>query len=84
MSNTDVAKRKNAWNTYYPWALGLYGVISVILLLVIAASWMPSPAIPGVPPSERSAPLIPGMLGILFFTMAGRQLYLRGQSKQSS
>lgn len=84
MMSIDVPKRRGAWNTYHPWALALYGVMSVILLIVIVVSWMPSPEIPGVPPSEQSAPLIPGLLGILFFVMAGRQFHLRGQSKKSS
>lgn len=75
------SSRKTAWNTYYPWALALYGVLSVILLVIIVVSWMPAPEIPGVPPSEWDGPIVPGGLGILFFLMAGRQLYLRGQSK---
>ena len=75
--------RKTGWNTYYPWLLAIWGTISVILLVIIVISWMPAPEIPGVPPSEQSGPVIPGLLGILFFVLAGRQLYLRGESKKS-
>jgi hypothetical protein len=42
-------RRKSAWNTYYPWALALYVVLSVILLVIILISWVPAPEIPGVP-----------------------------------
>lgn len=76
------SKRKGAWSTYYPWALALYGIVSAVLLLIIIVSWMPSPEIPDVPASEQSPPLIPGLLGIFFFVMTFRQLYLRSsQSK---
>jgi hypothetical protein len=75
-------ERKSVWNTYYPWALALYGTISVILLVIILVSWIPGAEIPGVPPSEQSVPVIPGLLGILFFVLAGRQLYLRSESKK--
>lgn len=74
--------RKEAWTTYYPWALALYGSVSVILLIIIVASWIPSPEIPGVPASKQSFPVFPGLLGILCFVMTGRQLYLRTLSRR--
>lgn len=65
-----------------PWLFALSSILSSILLLIIVISWIPSPEIEGVPPEAQSAPLVPGLLGILSFVIAGRQLYLRGQSKK--
>jgi len=79
VGNSD---RRSAWSTYYPWALALFSTLSVILLVIVVASWIPAPEVPGVPPNEQSVPVIPGLLGILFFVFAGRQLYLRSQSKK--
>lgn len=73
--------RKNGWNTYMPWLLGLSGTFSVILILIVIVSWMPQPEIEGVPPEARSAPVVPGGLGILMLVIAGRQLFLRSQAK---
>lgn len=75
------SSRKTGWNTYHPWLLTLSGVLSVILLVIGIISWMPAPEILGAPPSEQNEPIVPGLLGILFFVVAGRQLYLRGQLK---
>jgi hypothetical protein len=64
-----------------PWLLALSGTLSVILILLVISSWMPSPEIEGVPPEAQSAPLVPGGLGILMLVVAGRQLFLRSQAK---
>lgn len=78
-TNSNRPARKTAWNTYYPWALALYLIVSVFLLILIVVSWLPAPELSGVP---ASPPLIPGLLGLLFFVMAGRQIYLRGESQR--
>lgn len=82
MTNSNRPTRKTAWNTYYPWALSLYLIVSIVLIIIIGASWIPAPEIPGVPASEQSFPLIPGLLGLFFFVMAGRQIYLRGEAQR--
>jgi hypothetical protein len=78
-ANSKSTPRKTAWNTYYPWALALYLIVSVSLLILIVVSWLPAPELSGVP---ASPPLIPGLLGLFFFFMAGRQIYLRGESQR--
>jgi hypothetical protein len=81
-ANSNRPARKTAWNTYYPWALALYVIVSIVLLIIIVVSWIPAPEIPGVPASEQSFPLVPGLIGVFFFIMAGRQIYLRGESQR--
>ena len=56
--------------------------MSVVLLIIIVVSWIPAPEILGVPASEQSGPLILGRFGLFFFVMAGRQIYLRGESQR--
>jgi hypothetical protein len=72
---------KTAWNTYYPWALALFTTVSVMIAIIIVASWIPAQGDPGVPTSARSGSVVPGLAGILFFVMAGRQMYLRSQER---
>ena len=56
--------------------------LSLILLMLVIISWMPIQGIPGAS-DERSGRAIPGLLGILFFLLAGRQLFLRGLARDS-
>lgn len=74
-------QRETVWNTYMPWYLALTGTLSIIIGFIVMASWIPTPAIEGVPPEAYSAPVFPGALSILFMVMAGRQLFLRSQAK---
>lgn len=80
----DNPPRQTAWNTYTPWLFALWGALSLVLIAVVAISWLPQPEIPGVPPDAHSAPLLPGGLGILMFVLAGRQWYLRTQPKNGT
>lgn len=80
-ANQNRPERKTAWNTYYPWALALYGIVSAVLIVIVFVSWIPAPEIPGVPASEQSVPVIPGLLGVFFIVMAIRQISLRNSSR---
>ena len=48
MTNSKPPVRKTAWNTYFPWALALYGILSILFIIIIGASWIPAAEIPGV------------------------------------
>ena len=72
--------RGTGWNTYKPGLLALFGTISGLLLVIIVISWIPPAELEGVPPETQAGPMVPGLLGVFFFIMAGRQFYLRGQS----
>ena len=65
-----------------PWLFALTTIMSAFLLLLVVISWMPTPELEGVPAEQQSVPMVPGGLGILCLVIAGRQLYLRGQSKR--
>ncbi|KQM82418.1 hypothetical protein [Agromyces sp. Leaf222] len=59
--------KRGAWHVYRPGYLALYGIPSAMIILWILLNW------------GYGVAVIPGLLGILFFVMTGRQLYLKGQ-----
>lgn len=63
MSGSSAPKR-GPWNEYKPGWLALYGVVSLITMLFIWATW------------SSGGVAFPGLLGLFFFTITGRQLYL--------
>jgi hypothetical protein len=76
--------RKTGWNTYYPWLLGLSATFSGLALVFVAISWIPVEPLPGVPSSPLSGPYLPGGLTILLAVVAGRQIFLRRQSRRTA
>jgi hypothetical protein len=61
------APKKGPWHTYHAGWLALYGGVSLILLIAIAGTWASGGA------------AIPGLIGLFFFLMTGRQIQLMGQ-----
>lgn|GEM_PF-3416211 len=55
------------WHVYHPGWLALYGGVSLIVLLGIWATW------------SSGGVAIPGLIGIFFFVMTGRQLSLMNE-----
>jgi hypothetical protein len=68
ISNVSKPKR-GAWHVYHPGYLALYGIVSVFLILFIILMWSVGGAV------------LPGLVGIFFFVMAGRQLHLKGEQR---
>jgi hypothetical protein len=62
---------RGAWRVYKPGYLALYSIGSVVMVLLIVSAW------------SAGNVVFRGLIGILFVTMAGRQLYLKGQQTRS-
>jgi hypothetical protein len=59
--------KKGAWHAYHPGYLALYSGVSLVLLIAIAGTWASGGA------------AIPGLIGLFFFVMTGRQLQLMSE-----
>ena len=57
------------WHKFHPGWLALYGIVSLVLLIAILCTW------------GGGGVAFPGLIGVLFFTMTGRQLYLMVQPR---
>jgi hypothetical protein len=68
MSNQSKPKR-GAWHVYHPGYLALSSTLSIFLLLFIIIMW------------SVGVIVVPGLLGILFLVITGRQLHLKGEQR---
>lgn len=64
---TGTAKKSGPWWVFHPGWLLLYGFFSLVILLGILGTF------------ASGGFAIPGLLGLLFFTMTGRQIWLASQ-----
>ena len=64
-------RSQGLWHVYHPGWCALYVVMSIALLLFLLLMW------------STGQVAFPGLLGILFVVMAGRQLWLRANGGTS-